>query len=192
VGISVIGLLEGEVSMDFKVKLIKYNSKERYFTLGKTYEVKDGIIFSDEDYKYDMWAKKYGCNIEGLNKWLKPWYEFELVEEKKVFTKADLKNGDVIKRRNGWVEIVCLETGTLIARSGFNEIKDIKDDLTDDVGTEYDIVAVRRPKRPCECQFCAFNEEYGDLVYDRERDTVREITVAEIEKALGYTVKIVK
>lgn len=172
--------------MDFKVRCIDNRGNKPNYTIGKTYHVVDGALTDDHGFIFKDWGKTF-------EDWVRfSASKFELVEEKKMFTKADLKNGDVIKRRNGWVEIVCLETGTLIARSGFNEIKDIKDDLTDACGTEYDIVAVRRPKRPCECKFCAFDEEYGDLVYDRERDTVREMTVAEIEKALGYTVKIVK
>ena len=34
----------------------------------------------------------------------------------KKFTKADLKSGDVVLRRNGNVEIVCLETGSFILK----------------------------------------------------------------------------
>lgn len=109
-----------------------------------------------------------------------------------MFTKADLKNGDVIKRRNGWVEIVCLETGTLITKDEFDKLSKINDDLTSIYGNgTYDIVAVRRPKYPKDCRFDAFDKEFGDLVYDRERDTVREMTVDEIEKELGYKVKVV-
>ena len=111
----------------------------------------------------------------------------------KKFTKVDLKSGDVILRRDGSVEIVCLETGTLIRRDGFN----ILDELTDDLISTFndndsdDVVAVRRPKQPYECQFCAFDEGLGELVYERG-DEPEEMTLDEICKALGKEIKIVK
>ena len=111
----------------------------------------------------------------------------------KKFTKADLKSGDVILRRDGSVEIVCLETGALIRRDGFN----ILDELTDDLLSTFndddsdDIIAVRRPKQPYHCQFCAFDEGLGELVYERG-DEPEEMTLEEICKALGKEIKIVK
>lgn len=107
-----------------------------------------------------------------------------------TFTRANLKNGDVIKRRNGWVEIVCLETGACITTNGFNLLSDIRDDLTDKMGEEYDIVAVRRPLEPSDCQFCAFQHKFGELVYERKE--VEEMTLEEVCKALGKEIKIVK
>lgn len=113
-------------------------------------------------------------------------------EKKKKFTKADLKSGDVVLRRDGSVEIVCIETGSLIAKDGFNLLSEVNKDLTD-IGFErdFDIIAVRRPKRPADCQFCAFIERFGDLVYER-KDEPEEMTFEEIFKALGKEIKIVK
>ena len=111
----------------------------------------------------------------------------------KKFTKADLKSGDVILRRDGSVEIVCLETGALIRRDGFN----ILDELTDDLISTFndddsdDVVAVRRPKQSYHCQFCAFDEGLGELVYER-KDEPEEMTLEEVCKALGREIKIVK
>ena len=110
-----------------------------------------------DDNKAKIW-----CEVSGL------------VEEKKVFTKNDLKNGDVIKKRNGSVEIVVLPLGTLVTNdkiSGFNILDDIRDDLTSSIDDKYDVVAVRRPTEVHHCRFSAFKDELGDLVYDRERDT---------------------
>ena len=110
----------------------------------------------------------------------------------KKFTKEDLKTGDVVLRRNGSVEIVCLETGALIRRDGFN----ILDELTDDLLSTFndddsdDIIAVRRPKQPYHCQFCAFDKELGELVYERKEP--EEMTLEEVCKALGKEIKIVK
>ena len=111
----------------------------------------------------------------------------------KKFTKADLKSGDVILRRDGSVEIVCLETGTLIRKDEFNILDELTDDLTDifkDDDSD-DVIAVRRPKHPYECQFCAFDEGFGELVYERG-DEPEEMTLEEICKALGKEIKIVK
>lgn len=116
----------------------------------------------------------------------------------KEFTKSDLRNGDVILKANGEVEIVCVDTGTLISLSGFNSLLDIREDLTDkysDDDDNYDIIAVRRPTEVCDCQFCAFDEELGELVYDRNRDEnkVEAMTMfEEIYKALGEAIKIAK
>ena len=111
------------------------------------------------------------------------------------FTKADLKSGDVILSVNGDVKIVCIETGTLIQRDGFSSLYELTDDLkciySDKEDNFDDIVAVRRPKQPYDCQFCAFYEELGELVYER-KDEPEEMTFEEICKALGKEIKIVK
>lgn len=111
------------------------------------------------------------------------------------FTKADLKSGDVILSVNGDVKIVCIETGTLIQRDGFSSLYELTDDLkciySDKEDNFDDIVAVRRPKQPYDCQFCAFYEELGELVYER-KDAPEEMTLEEICKALGKEIKIVK
>ena len=109
---------------------------------------------------------------------------------KKEFTKKDLKNGDVVKRRDGSVEIVCLESGTMICKCGWNPLRDVKDDLTDVQYKEFDIIAVRRPKCASDCQFVAFADKRGELVYERKE--VEEMTLEEVCKALGKEIKIVK
>ena len=94
------------------------------------------------------------------------------MEEKKMFTKSDLRNGDVVLRRNGNVEILVLPLGTLITQSGgFNRINELKDDLTDSNFDKFDIVAVRRPTEDWHCTFNAFKSKHGTLVYNRECDT---------------------
>ena len=108
----------------------------------------------------------------------------------KKFTKADLKTGDVILRRNDSVEIVNRELGMLIRKHGWNDLDAIREDLTDTTDSRYDIVAVKRPTEKGECQFCAFEFDWGELVY--ERPEVEEMTLAEVCKALGKEIKIVK
>lgn len=109
---------------------------------------------------------------------------------KHTFKKSDLKTGDIILRRDDSVEIVNLELNTLIGQSGWDDIDDIREDLTCIIDSAYDIVAVRRPVEKCDCVFSAFKSEHGVLVY--ERPEVEEMTLAEVCKALGKEIKIVK
>lgn len=129
-----------------------------------------------------------------LNYTILEWSDF--MKDKK-FTKADLKNGDVVMRRNGNVEIVCLETDTLIRQSGYNSLSSIDEDLTvtkdSRASHSWDIVAVRRPRGSKDCGFYAFRDNCGELIYDRERDDpkIEEMTMEDVCKALGKRVKIV-
>ena len=120
------------------------------------------------------------------------WFDDELEFIKKEFTKADLKNGDVIKRRDGSVQIVCLDVGTCICQTGnhYDRLIDLNDDLTHVDNRDGDIIAVRRPLKPLHCCFDAFALDLGELVYERKE--VEEMTLAEVCAALGKEIKIVK
>jgi hypothetical protein len=65
-------------------------------------------------------------------------------------------------------------------------------DLTHKHIKELDIVAVRRPLCASDCRLNVFTHSGGKLIYDRERDTVEEMTLAEVCKLLGKNIKIVK
>ena len=107
------------------------------------------------------------------------------------FTKADLKTGDVIQRRNGKVEIVFLpHQATICQDHGWNDLNLCQGDLTDKNNKAWDIVAVRRPERTGHCQFDTFELMLGTLVYERKE--VEEMTLAEVCKLLGKEIKIVK
>ena len=110
------------------------------------------------------------------------------------FTKADLRTGDVIRRRNGSVEILNRENGNFICKNGgWNNFLHIREDLTDYyMGSAHDIIEVRRPKEPCDCCFDAMkvNAPRGILVYERKE--VEEMTLAEVCRLLGKEIKIVK
>lgn len=108
------------------------------------------------------------------------------------FTKADLRTGDVVKFRNGEIGIVNGELRTIIMRDKFAVIHHFTEDLMYDGMNSKgeDIVAVRRPESVYHCQFCAFEKEYGTLVYERKE--VEEMTLAEVCKLLGKEIKIVK
>lgn len=90
------------------------------------------------------------------------------------FTKIDLKNGDKLTLRNGSVGYY---NGDEYIVSGLRG-SDINDDLTNKgcIGNALDIVKVERP---------VFEKLY-------EREEVREMTIEEICRELGYKVKVVK
>ena len=164
--------------MNFKVKCVNVKSFPDYFTEGKIYEVIDGEITSETGYTFASWSdsevESNRCsNFECLKKWFNPWYTFELVEDKKMFTKSDLKNGDVVVRRNGWVEVVIVDLDVMVSKNGWDSLSDIKEDLTDEESdafdNEYDIVKVYRPIEKYACTFNNYTK--GKLMYDRERDT---------------------
>lgn len=114
---------------------------------------------------------------------------------KKAFTKADLKNGDVIKWSDGKINIVCIDTGALICKpEGYNSLEKVTNDLKWAgllSGPEtMKIIAIRRPKEPYHCCFNAFDKGYGELVYERSEPV--EMTLEEVCEALGKEIKIVK
>lgn len=110
----------------------------------------------------------------------------------KNFTKDDLKTGDVVKRRNGWIGIINRGFEMLISKSGWDDLDCINEDLTCKHDSDYDIVAVRRPCAKFHCIFDAFKYNFGELVYDRDRDETVEMSLEEICTALGKNIKIVK
>ncbi len=101
-------------------------------------------------------------------------YETDLVLGN--FTKTDLQEGDKLTLRNGSV-------GYYSSDMNIDDLKEkhIEKDLTNNgyAGSELDIVKVERPSSYV-------------TVYEREKNGVKEMTVEEISKELGYEVKIVK
>lgn len=176
------------------MKLRCIYSTRDYFTVGKVYDATNGILVADDGYQFTAWSEE-GKNVDDCNDWFGGLIKFELVEDKKVFTKKDLKNGDVVRFRNGKTGIVITDVNVIVTNDGWLRFGDYDSNLIKN-GTcslgDYDIVEVRRPTEPGECQFSAIEEHFGDLVYDRERDTVKEMTIGEIEKQLGYKIKVVK
>ena len=107
-----------------------------------------------------------------------------------TFTKADLKTGDVVLFRDGETEICNCELGMFIAENGWDDLDHINNDLTSCLTKDYDIIAVRRPRKKGDCTFKAFKVELGDLVYERTEPV--EMTLEEVCKLLGKEIKIVK
>lgn len=167
----------------------KWSSGASYLTRNNFYNLKIRTCYEFNVNTYDeiSWFKNNGFTILEFDNF--DWSDFMFKNEKE-FTKKDLKNGDVIKRRDGSVEIVCLESKTLICKKGWNPLDDVLNDLTYRCDRDADIIAVRRPLFPFDCQFDAFSNSRGKLVYERKE--VEEMTLEEVCKALGKEIKIVK
>lgn len=116
------------------------------------------------------------------------WSDFEM--KKKEFTKADLKNGDFVKLRDGSVGITLVDTGAITFGRQYMSLNDLRDDLTNRRDENCDIASVRRPTSPHECLCDIFSCKKGELVYERKE--VEEMTLEEVCKALGKEIKIVK
>lgn len=151
-------------------------------------------VYQSDTYYYfneGYYANKCFCIKENYK--ILEWSDF--MSDNNKFTKADLKSGDVVLTRDGSVGIVCLETEVLIRRDGFSSLYEFTDDFkciySNQEDNFDDIIAIRRPRLPYECQFCAFAAGYGELVYERE-DEPEEMTLEEVCKALGKEIKIVK
>ena len=115
--------------------------------------------------------------------------------DKPIFTKSDLKDGDMVLRRNDVVEVVIFSLGVLSGAEGCMLLADTNEDFSDINGEEdWDIIEVRRHNHPYDCQLTCFESDLGEVVYNRERDTIPvvEMTLDEICKALGKKIKIVE
>ena len=108
----------------------------------------------------------------------------------KEFTKADLRTGDVVMQRNGVIQIANRELGMFITEDWWNDMDGFNSNLTHIDGEEFDIIAVRRPRKKTDCTFKAFEYKSGTLVYERKE--VEEMTLAEVCRLLGKEIKIVK
>ena len=102
--------------------------------------------------------------------------------EELSFNKDDIKEGDIITLRNGDRLLIDADKDVSdLSGKNNNPVYSLycfENDMTyRDGNSNYDIVKVERPV------------EYS-IVYDKE--AVREMTVEEISKALGYEVKVVK
>lgn len=191
-----------EKAVDFKVKCT-WTREPNNFTVGKVYEVCDGLLYSDLNNCYDSWSDPgvEPCRdktFESLRRWFNPYCTFELVndenvEDEKLFTKNNLKTGDVVKYRNGEVGIVFAELGSILFKDdSYEKLERIEYNLTVPEFSNYDIMAVRRPTNSYECRFGAFEHELGELVYERKEPIVEEMTLEEVCEALGKKIKIVE
>ena len=148
------------------------------------YENETAYAFNEGCYSPTYFYEEHGYTV----------LEFSDFDWTKEFTKADLKTGDVILRRDGDVEIVNRDLEMLICKSGgWNDLDDIREDLTYRASyrtnEDHDIIQVRRPQEKHECCFGASEGEYGTLVYNREEP--EEMTLEQVCRLLGKKIKII-
>ena len=116
--------------------------------------------------------------------------ELELVEPKQ-FTKSDLKDGMVVEYRNGARELVF--GSRTVDKKGYHLLKDYTETLTEHKYhlEAHDIIKVYEVNNNAISTLNEiFEDEYLTLLWEREPD-YKEMTVEEIEKELGYKIKVV-
>lgn len=114
-------------------------------------------------------------------------HNLELIENAKVKTLSDVKEGDIITLKNGEKLIVTENKNLADLNSNpdnpCSHISDFKSDLTyngDEISLNiYDIVKIER------------HESTGKVVFDRS-EVIKKMTLSEICKELGYRVEIIK
>lgn len=162
-----------------KVKVIKLkNSHSPEVEIGK-----ETTITSIATGDYAPYEDDQNCFFEE---------ELELIQPKK-FTKYDLKERYIVTFRNGkeavYTKCIVIQQPdvyyyrlSLIKRGKslgiFIKIENYNDDLTNKYDKDLDIISILKPKY--------------ETIWTREEETVKEMTVEEISKELGYEVKIVK
>lgn len=122
--------------------------------------------------------------------------ELELVEPKQ-FTKSDLKDGMVVEHRDG--DRYMVFGNCFISPDGNWDATKYNDDLTSNTDSmwrhDYDICRVYKVSSGIYMDFKdIFNDEknYVKLIWERKEEPKhKEMTVAEIEKELGYKIKVV-
>lgn len=113
------------------------------------------------------------------------------------FTKKDLRSGDVIQNRigekflvlkdvSGEAEGVAIKIGN---EYGWTRLASYTENM-DSIFVQYmDVVKVFRVRSYAHQPWC-IDEKDMDVVFDR--NGIKELTVAEISKLLGYTVKVIE
>lgn len=119
-------------------------------------------VFKETDFK-GLPLTCYLFNCELVNK-----------KEKEIFTKEQLKDGDIVILRNGWETVVDIKNRALLYKDDALMISGYNENLTSKFGHNWDIMKVKRQT----------------LLYNREKQT--EMTLEEVCKELGRDIKIVK
>lgn len=164
--------MENKFKVGDKVRLISKNYYcDNGFDIGDTVEVNDSDCIGTYKIRIENDSTIGYVNADQL--------------VKIDFTKADLQTGDVVTTRKGTRLLLIDEHFKWLDGEActLDYLFELNDDLTYNydlyVGNENnDIIKVERPTYT--------------TVYERDENEVKEMTIAEISKALGYEVKIVK
>lgn len=164
------------------VKIVSNHSKDKH--LGKILTIKSLNPNGDNPsggYLYGV--PHYGVEEEEVR------FVFLETELNFEFTKSDLKDGMVVEYRNGDRRLVLGECFVGYDYcSHFNEWYD--DNLiNNNNASQRDVCKVYKssPELMKQC----FDDDYLALIWERPEEPAKKMTVAEIEKELGYKVEIV-
>jgi hypothetical protein len=153
-----------------EVKVIKSNMLWSDSEIGKR-----GVITAVND------LLPYPYRIQGIEQ---SWRDDELkLVQPKQFTKADLKERYIVVTRNGNEYVVMNKVRAIgISNGEFNckyiEFKNYNNNLTDKNKSVWDIVQILKP--------------HYDKLWERTEELPKKMTVAEIQKELGYKVEIIE
>lgn len=133
------------------------------------YEVhKNKTCYSIGGYQSCDYFRKYGCNILEWSDYMQ-----------KEFTKADLKDGMVVKHRNGDKRMVISEA--LIGEDGYSDRNCFREDLTNRYFKDLDIVGVYAIQEYS--NFADMLSDYNlELIWERKES--KKMTVEEMRKKL--------
>ena len=159
----------------------KWDTRESYLDLTDWTTYKEHTVYYFNEGMFGS------CNCEDVDSYTI--LEFSDFDWTKEFTKTDLKTGDIVQYRNGETRIVIREMNIVIGNNVYNTLADYNEDLTHYWDEGYDIVAVRRPNEAKDCQFRAFDESWGTLVYEEVEEIM---TLEEVCKLLGERIKIIQ
>lgn len=132
------------------------------------YHENTAYAFNHGQYARTSWYEDHGYKIL-------EWSNFmERTPPKTKITQAQLKTGDIILHKNGHVSVFIREFEVFLNASGLKSdlchLGDFTNDLEaiwcDDGNT---VVAIRRPMTSTSCDFGAFEDDLGVLIYERER-----------------------
>ena len=104
----------------------------------------------------------------------------------KEFTKADLKDGMAVEYRSGDRRLFICDT--FISNDNYNPLENYDDSLLSKGCSDFDIMNVYKIKQISSLD-CIFR--IGNLELLWEHKEVKEMTLEEIEKELGYKIKVI-
>lgn len=183
-----------------KVRVKSWEEMEKEYGLYKNGDIKTKANFAK--------SMKFLCNkIVTIKKVIPEYYSIKEDTERfawsddmfepleKRFIKDELKTGMLVELRNGEKYKVLKDYETFICgkgmisnKSGFIPLLNFSKNLNNSFGVKYDIIKIYKPKG--DCYFFNYNMQNFELIWEREQ--TRKMTLAEIEKELGYSIEIVE
>ena len=155
------------------------------FIIGKTYTTDGGTLKAETGYEFDAWSFKK-ATFENLKKWFLPQITFELVEDEKVFTKADIQANDFVFLINGtYGRFISFDGGIVLV---YENPKNSHDDFR--FISMDKIKKICRPNLSYQLRFEIDDGDYGAVIFDREKGIGCEKPKPEFKFEVGDRVKI--